>query len=293
MTSTFNNIVYETSDGIATITLNRPDKMNTFSIDTMLEFVAAIDATDADDDVRVVIITGAGNRAFCAGADLSQGAATFDYASQGRDRERLMVNGIYRDWGGWMSLRLFNSLKPIIAAVNGAAAGIGATLQTAMDIRLASTTAKYAFPFTRRGIVPEAGSTWFLPHIVGLPTALEWCFTGRQISAVEARDRGLVRSLHEPDDLMPAAREIAREIVDNTSPISVALTRQLLWRLAGAAHPMAAHMADSRAVHFRGPTADTKEGIASFLEKRKPHFPGKVSDGLPDIFPSWVEPEFH
>jgi enoyl-CoA hydratase/carnithine racemase len=280
MTAIFTNISYDVSDGIATITLNRPEKMNTMSIDTMLEFVAAIDTTDADDEVRVVIITGAGDRAFCAGADLSQGAATFDYASQGEAGKRLMVNGVYRDWAGRITLRLFNSLKPIIAAVNGAAAGIGATLQTAMDIRLASTTAKFVFPFTRRGIVPEAGSTWFLPHLVGLPTALEWCFTGRQIPAAEARDRGLVRSLHEPQDLMPAAREIAREIVENTSPISVALTRQLFWRLAGAAHPMAAHMADSRAVHF------------SFLEKRKPHFPGKISDGLPDIFPEWVEPEF-
>jgi enoyl-CoA hydratase/carnithine racemase len=157
---------------------------------------------------------------------------------------------------------------------------------------LAATSAKFAFPFARRGIVPEAASTWFLPKLVGLPTALEWCFTGRQIPALEARDRGLVRSLHESRDLMPAAREIAREIVENTSPISVALMRRMFWRLAGAAHPMEAHRADSRAVHYRGPTADVQEGIASFLEKRKPNFPGKVSDGLPDIFPEWQDPTF-
>lgn len=292
MTKEFENIQYDLSEGIATITFNRPEKMNTLSIQTMLEFVEAIDITDADDEVRVVIVTGAGDRAFCAGADLSQGATAFDYASQGSVRDRLKVNGIFRDWGGWMTLRLFNSVKPLIAAVNGAAAGVGATLQTAMDIRLATTASKYAFPFARRGIVPEAASTWFLPHIVGLPTALEWCFTGRQIPAIEACDRGLVRSLHEPQDLIPAAREIAREIVDNTSPVSIALIRQMLWRMAGASHPMDAHMADSRAVHYRGPTADVKEGINSFLEKRKPNFPGKVSDGLPDIFPEWKEPEF-
>jgi enoyl-CoA hydratase/carnithine racemase len=292
MTEKFENLLYDVSDGIATITFNRPDRMNTLSVPMMMEIVAAIDQTDADDAVRVVIITGAGDRAFCAGANLSQGTSAFDYASHGGVRDWLKVNGIFRDWGGRMSLRLFDSVKPIIAAVNGAAAGIGATLQTAMDIRLATTTAKFAFPFARRGIVPEAASAWFLPKLVGLPTALEWCYTGRLIPALEARDRGLVRSLHEPKDLMPAAREIAREIVENTSPISVALIRRMFWRLAGAAHPMEAHRADSRAVHYRGPSADVKEGVASFLEKRKPNFPGKVSDGLPDIFPEWQDPTF-
>jgi enoyl-CoA hydratase/carnithine racemase len=292
MTRVYENILYDLTDGIATITFNRPEKMNTLSIPMMVEFVAAIDRTDMDDAVRAVIVTGAGHRAFCAGADLSQGATAFDYASQGSVRDSLKVNGIFRDWGGWITLRLFDSMKPIIAVVNGAAAGVGATMQAAMDVRFAATTAKYAFPFARRGIVPEAASTWFLPKIVGLPTALEWCLTGRQISAVEARDRGLVRSLHEPADLMAAAREFAREIVENTAPISVALIRRMFWRLAGAGHPMVAHQADSRAVQFRGPTADVKEGIESFLQKRKPNFPGKVSDGLPDIFPDWQDATF-
>lgn len=292
MSEPFENILYEVNDGIATITINRAEAMNTLSIGTMLEFVAALDRTDADDDVRVVLVTGAGDRMFCAGADLSRGTATFDYASQGAVRERLKVNGIYRDWGGFMTLRVYQSLKPIIAVVNGAAAGIGATLQTAMDIRLAATTAKYVFPFARRGIVPEAASAWFLPKLVGLPTALDWCYTGRQVPAREALDRGLVQALHEPADLMPAARALAAQIVENTSAVSVALIRQLFWRMAGASHPMEAHRADSRGVHFTGPTADAKEGINSFLEKRKPVFPGKVSDGLPDIFPDWVEPAF-
>jgi enoyl-CoA hydratase/carnithine racemase len=292
MTHKFENLLYDVSDAVATITFNRPDKMNTLSVPMMMEIVAAFDATDADDAVRVVIVTGAGERAFCAGADLAQGAGAFDYASQGAIRDRLKVNGIYRDWGGWLTLRAFNSLKPIIGVVNGAAAGIGATLQTAFDIRLAVANAKFAFPFARRGIVPEAASSWFLPKLVGLPTALEWCLTGRQIPAAEAWDRGLVRSLHEPKLLMPAAREIAREIADNTAPISVALIRRMFWRLAGADHPMVAHRADSRAVHYLGPTPDVKEGIASFLEKRKPNFPGRVSDGLPDIFPDWQDPTF-
>jgi enoyl-CoA hydratase/carnithine racemase len=292
MAKSFETILYDVLEGVGTITFNRSEYMNTFTTPMVLEFVEAVDMADADDSVRVIIVTGAGDRAFCAGADLSRGTNAFDYASQGEVRERLKVNGLYRDWGGWMTLRLFNSLKPIIAVVNGVSAGIGATLQTAMDIRIASTSARYVFPFARRGIVPEAASAWFLPRLVGLPAALEWCLTGRPISADEAYKQGLVRSLHEPRDLMPTAREIAREIVENTSPIAVALTRRMLWRLAGASHPMEAHKVDSRAVHFRGPTEDVREGIQSFLEKRKPNFPGKISDGLPDIFPDWEEPEF-
>lgn len=292
MAEKFEAILYAVLEGAATITLNRPAKMNALSIPMMLEFVEAMDTAEADDAVRVIIITGAGDRAFCAGADLSLGTGMFDFASQGEARERLKVNGIYRDWGGWMALRIFNSLKPVIAAVNGAAVGVGATLQAAMDIRVAASSAKYSFPFARRGIVPEAASAWFLPRIVGLPVALEWCFTGRTVSAEEARARGLVHSVHEPADLMPAARAIAREIVENTSPIAIALTRRMFWRLAGASHPMEAHKADSRAVHFRGRTDDAREGVQAFLEKRKPNFPGKLSDGLPDIFPEWGDPDF-
>jgi enoyl-CoA hydratase/carnithine racemase len=277
---------------MATITVNRPDSMNTFSIPMSHEFISAIDAAEADDEVRAIIITGTGKRAFCAGADLGGGAETFDYAAQGDAGGPLMANGIYRDWGGLMTLRLFQCNKPVIAAINGAAAGIGATLLTAMDIRIASTAAKYVFPFARRGIALDAASGWFLPHLVGLPTALEWCMTGRVILAAEAKDRGLVQYLHEPDDVMPAARAIAREIVDNTAPMSVALIRQMLWRMAGARHPMDAHRADSRAVQYLGQSADAKEGITSFLEKRQPHFTGRITEGLPDIFPDWEEPQF-
>lgn len=292
MKAEFANLIYRVEEQVATIIFNRPDQMNTLPVAMMRELVAAFDLADADDEVRAIIVTGAGERAFCAGADLSRGEDTFDYGSHGTGTVRPQVDGIYRDWGGMMALRIFDSLKPVIAAINGAAAGIGATLLAAMDIRIASRNSKYVFPFTRRGIVPEAASSWFLPQVVGLPTALEWCMTGRQISAEEALQRGFVRSLHEPEDLLPAAREIAREIADYTSPVSVALTRRMFWRLAAARHPMEAHIADSRAVHFRGMTDDVKEGIRSFLEKRKPNFPGKVSEGLPQIFPEWTEPEF-
>jgi enoyl-CoA hydratase/carnithine racemase len=292
MIEDYKQIIYDLSDNIATITFNRPDQMNTFSIPLMLELFSAIERCDEDDAVRVIIITGAG-RAFCAGADLSGGAKTFDYAKQGEIRDKLKVNGLYRDWGGWLSLRLFQCKKPIIAAVNGAAAGVGATLQCAMDIRLASNKAKFVFPFTRRGIVPESAATWFLPRIVSISTALEWALTGRQIPALEAKERGLVRSVHEPEDLLPAARALAKEIVDNTAPVSVAATRLMMWRMLGAAHPMEAHRVDSRGVQKRGASSDAKEGIESFLAKRLPHFTDKVSDGIPDIFPDWEEPEFY
>lgn len=292
MSKALTHIAYEVADHVATVTFNIPDRLNTLTVPAMLEFVAAIDLADDDDDVRAIIITGSG-RAFCAGADLAKGGSgTFDYASQGALRDKLKVNGIYRDWGGWMALRLFRCNKPVIAAVNGPAAGVGATLQCAMDIRVASTTAKFVFPFVRRGIVPEAASSWFLSHLVGVPTALDWCLTGRQVSSAEAKERGFVRSIHEPDETLPAARAIAQEIAANAAPVSVALTRQMIWRMAGARHPMDAHCADSRAVQSRGKSADVKEGIASFLEKRPPHFTDRISNGLPDIFPDWQEPEF-
>jgi enoyl-CoA hydratase/carnithine racemase len=290
---TFETILYDVEDGIATITLNRPDRMNAFTAQMMLDMIAAFDATDADDDVKVVIVTGAG-RAFCAGADLGSGGATFDYAKRGEEtREEAKVDGIYRDGGGRLTLRIYESLKPVIAAVNGAAVGIGVTMQLAMDIRMASTAARFGFVFARRGITPEAASSWFLPRLVGVQTALEWCYTGRIFPAQEALDKGLVRSVHEPDDLLPAAKALAREIVDNTAPVSIAITRQLIWRMAGANHPMEAHRADSRGIHARGKMADAKEGVVSFLEKRPARYPDKVSTDVPDIWSEhWQAPTF-
>jgi enoyl-CoA hydratase/carnithine racemase len=289
---TFETLLYAVEDGIATITLNRPEKLNAFNTQMMKDMIAAFDATDADDAVRCVIVTGAG-RGFCAGADLGGGAQTFDYAARGgADRSARTVAGAQRDGGGLLTLRIFNSLKPIISACNGPAVGVGVTMQLAMDIRLASTEARYGFVFARRGLNPEAASSWFLPHLVGVQTALEWCYTGRVFPAQEAFDKGLVRSPHAPDDLLPAARALAREIADNTAPVSVAITRQLIWRMAGAAHPMEAHRADSRGIQARGGSGDAKEGVMSFLEKRPAVYPDRVSTDLPNIWPHWDEPEF-
>ncbi len=285
-------VLYDVKDGIATVTLNRPEKMNAFTTLMRDELIAVFDETDRDDSVRVVIITGAG-KAFCAGADLSKGGNTFNYADR-KDaaREENLVNGIYRDGGGLTTLRIFKSLKPVIGAINGAAVGIGVTMQLPMDIRMASTQARFGFVFARRGIVPEAASTWFLSRLVGMQNALEWCYTGRVFDAQEALQRGLVRSLHEPDELLPAARALAREIADNTAPVSIALTRQMLWRMAGAEHPMMAHRIDSRAIQARGRSIDAQEGVSSFLEKRSPVYPNKVSTDMPDFFPWWEEPPF-
>jgi enoyl-CoA hydratase/carnithine racemase len=288
----FETLLYSVDAGVATITLNRPEKLNAFNTQMMRDMIAAFDATDADDEVRVVIVTGAG-RAFCAGADLSAGAQTFDYAARAaEERAARTRDGVQRDGGGLLTLRIFDSLKPVIAAVNGAAVGVGATMQLAMDIRLASTEARYGFVFARRGLNPEAASSWFLPHLVGVQTALEWCYTGRIFPAQEAFDRGLVRSLHAPEDLLPAATALAREIADNTAPVSVAITRQLIWRMAGAAHPMDAHRADSRGIQARGGSGDAREGVTSFLEKRPARFPDRVSTDLPDIWPHWDPPRF-
>jgi enoyl-CoA hydratase/carnithine racemase len=289
---TLETILYAVDDGIATITLNRPDRLNAFTGQMMLDMIAAFDAADADDAVRAVIVTGAG-RGFCAGADLSAGGSTFDRSvAPETPRNDIRVGGVTRDGGGRLTLRIFESKKPVIAAVNGPAVGVGATMQLAMDIRLASTEARYGFVFARRGLVPEACSSWFLPHLVGPQTALEWCFTGRVFPAQEAYDRGLVRSLHRPDELLPAARSLAREIADNTAPVSVALTRQMIWRMAGADHPMRAHQADSRGIQFRGASPDAREGVESFLEKRPARFPNTVSADLPDLWPQWSAPEF-
>ena len=289
---TFETLLYSVEDGIATITLNRPEKLNAFNTQMMQDMIAAFDATDADDNVRAVIVTGAG-RAFCAGADLSAGAQTFDYEARGGEAMATRTdNGAQRDGGGLLTLRIFDSLKPVIAAVNGAAVGIGATMQLAMDIRLASTEARYGFVFARRGLNPEAASSWFLPRLVGVQQELEWCYTGRIFPAQEALDGRLVRSLHAPEDLLPAARMLAREIADNTAPVSIAITRQLIWRMAGAAHPMDAHRADSRGIQARGKSGDAREGVTSFLEKRPAQYPDRVSTDLPDIWPHWDVPTF-
>ncbi|MEP6824213.1 MAG: crotonase/enoyl-CoA hydratase family protein [Ramlibacter sp.] len=285
--------LYTVQDGIATITLNRPEKLNAYNVRMRDEIEALFDETDRDDAVRVVIVTGAG-RAFCAGADLSGGGNTFDRnATQGDPvRERLRVGDVYRDGGGTNTLRIFKSLKPVIAAVNGPAVGIGATMQLPMDFRMASTEARFGFVFVRRGITPEAASSWFLPRLVGMQNALEWVTTGRVFGAQEALERGLVRSIHAPADLLPAARSLAREIADNAAPVSVAMARQMLWRLSAAGHPMDAHRIDSRAIQSRGQSADVREGVAAFLEKRPAVFPDKVSSDMPEFYPWWEEPEF-
>ena len=283
----FQEIIYDLTDGIATITLNRPDKLNAFTGRMMHEVIAALDMTDADDNVKVVIFTGAG-RAFCAGADLSSGGETF--AKGGSDVQT--KQGVPRDGGGLVSLRIYESLKPVIGVINGPAVGVGVTMTLPMDFRLASDTAKFGFVFAKRGIVPEACSSYFLPRLVGISQATEWVFTGRVFPASEALAGGLVRSVHSGDDLLAAAIAIAREIADNTAPVSVSLSRKMLWHMLGASHPMEAHRAESRGIQERGRSADSKEGVVSFLEKRAAVYPDKVSDGLPNIFPGWEEPEF-
>ncbi|MQP68290.1 enoyl-CoA hydratase [Niveispirillum sp. SYP-B3756] len=293
MTGEYQTICYEVGCGIATVTLNRPQSMNSINPIMVRELLQAFDATDADDTVRVVILTGTGERAFCAGADITAGAATFDYAQrEGALRPDVEPDGNVRDAGGLVALRIFNSLKPVIAAINGAAVGAGATIPLAADLRLAATTARFGYVFARRGIVPESASGWFLPRIVGISTALEWCLSGRLVPATEALERGLVRSVHPPGELLAAAREIAREIVENAAPVSVALTRQMLWRMLGASHPMEAHRLDSWLVQSMGPGPDAHEGVAAFLEKRLPAFGGRVSTDMPDPFPWWTEPGF-
>ncbi len=280
-------ITIDKNEGIATITLNRPDKMNAYTRTMGQEIIAAMDDIDADDAVRVVIFTGAGEKAFCAGADLTpdDGGQVFASGEQVTDLSDERV----RDGGGLLTLRLFESKKPLISACNGVAVGVGATMQLAMDIRLASETARYGFVFARRGIVPEAASAWFLPRIVGISKALEWCYSGRVFDAAEAEGAGLVRSRHAPQDLLHDARDLAREIADNTSAISVALTRAMMWRLMNADHPMEAHKIDSRAIYRLSRGADAQEGIASFLDKRKPMYPSKVSEDMPDFYPWWEQ----
>ncbi|MEV6878252.1 enoyl-CoA hydratase-related protein [Amycolatopsis sp. NPDC051128] len=268
--------------GVLTVTLNRPGRLNAITPAVVRELLAVLDTADADDEVRAIIVTGAG-RAFCAGADLGDGGGAFDHREAGAG---------HRDLGGLVALRLYASAKPVIAAVNGPAVGAGAGLTLPMDIRLAATTARFGFVYARRGIVPESAAAWFLPRAVGMQCAMEWVATGRVFDAAEALAGGLVRSVHEPDELLPAAIGLAREIAGNTAPVSVALSRQMMWRMLGEGHPMAAHRLDSRLMGELGGGPDAAEGIESFLAKRPPVFPGRVSTGLPPGWPWWRDEPF-
>jgi len=276
-------IIYDVEDNILTITLNRPERLNAFNGQMSMEIHDALDRADADDNVKAIIFTGAG-RGFCAGADLSGGSSTFDHDADGR--------GLHPDGGGVLTLRLFECLKPVISACNGPAVGVGATMQCAMDIRMASEKARYGFVFSKRGIVPEACSSWFLPRCVGINTALEWTYSGRIFDAAEALERRFVRSIHKENDLLPAARDLAHEFAEQTSSISVTMIRHMMWKMLGADHPMEAHKLDSRGVYYTGKSADAKEGVQSFLEKRPAEFTGKVSTDMPEFFPWWGERKF-
>ncbi len=286
----FDTLKYNVSDHILTLTLNRPERMNAFTVRMARELIAAFDAADADDDVRAIVITGEG-RAFCAGADLGSGGDTFNYDSQD-DGHALKPEENIRDSGGTVSLRIFQCKKPVIAAINGAAVGVGITMTLPMDIRLASEKAKFGFVFARRGIVPEAASSWFLPRVVGISQAMEWCARGHVFGAEEALAGGLLKAVYPEEELLPQAYALAAEIAENTAPVSIALTRQMMWRMLGASHPMEAHRIDSLAVHARGKQADSKEGIDSFLEKRPAQFSDKPSADMPDFYPWWDEPAF-
>lgn len=295
----YEQILTEISDNILTITLNRPDKLNAFTQTMMNEMIDAFRKANANDDVRAIIVTGAG-RSFCAGADLSAGASTFDATKRADRPERNAgpaetVNWSderVRDGGGRLTLEIFECLKPVIAAVNGPAVGIGVTMQLAMDIRIASEEARFGFVFSRRGIVPEAASSWFLPRIVGIAQALSWCYSGKVFDAQEALRGRLVSEVVKPADLLPRARAIAREIADNTAPVSIALIRQMMWKMLGADHPMEAHKVDSRGIYSRGASADVREGVSSFLEKRPAKFPQKVTTDMPPYFPWWEERKY-
>ena len=290
----YETIKYEVADQILTITLNRPDKLNAFNATMMTELIDAFDKADADDNVRAIIVTGAG-RGFCAGADLSSGGDTFDRdakrgpAKRNADGKVDYSDPNIRDGGGQVTLRIFKCLKPVIGAINGAAVGIGVTMQLPMDIRIASVDARFGFVFSQRGIVPEAASSWFLPRIVGISQALEWCYSGRVFPADEALAGRLVSKVVPADELMTTARALARSFIDKTAPVSVALIRQMMWRMLGADDPMEAHKVDSRGIYARGRSDDVKEGVMSFLEKRPAQFRNKVSSDMPDYFPWWDE----
>ena len=283
---TYATIITDIADGIMTITLNRPDRLNAFTREMLLEMTDALDVADAEDTVRGIIVTGAG-RGFCAGADLASGGNTFDAGAR-TDRP----GGLNADGGGLLTLRIYECRKPVVAAINGPAVGVGVTMTLPMDVRIAADDARFGFVFARRGIVPEACSSYFLPRIVGISQALQWCYSGRVFDAKEALDARLVQSLHPKDALLPAARAIIREIADNASPLSVTMIRHMLWRMLGADHPVEAHNLDSRAVYHLGSGPDSKEGVEAFLEKRPAAFGSKVSTDMPDFFPWWERREF-
>jgi len=289
----FETILYELEEKILTITLNRPDRLNAFTGQMMDELILAFKEAGQDDEVRVIIVTGAG-RGFCAGADLGAGGATFNRDKNPRspkteDKENLEW---IRDGGGRTTLAIYDCPKPIIAAINGPAVGVGVTMTLPMDIRLASDKARFGFVFARRGLVPEAASSWFLPRIVGISKALEWTYSGRVFPAQEALEGGLVRSIHAEEDLLNIAKQLASEIIENTSPVSISMTRHMLWKMLGADHPMEAHKIDSRAIYELGKSKDVEEGVNSFLEKRSPNFPSKVSKDMPEFYPWWEPKEF-
>src|SRR5262247_3525425 len=278
----FHDIRYEVAERIATITLHRPERLNAVTTRLLDELIDAFDRADGDDDVRAVIVTGAG-RAFCAGADLEAGGATFDSAARGRAR----TAEEHRDGGGRVTLRIFDTKKPVIAAINGPAVGFGITLTLPMDVRIASTSARIGFVFARRGVVPEACSTWFLPRLVGISQAAEWALTGRVFSAEEALAGRLVSRVVVPDALLPTARALGREIADNTSAVSVVLIRQMLWKLLGADHPREAHRLDSLGMFWTGRSADAREGIDAFIAKRPARFSQRPSTDMPPFYPWW------
>jgi len=293
-TTKFTTIKYEVANGIAIITLNRPEVYNAMTSVISNELISAFDLTDADDEVRVVIVTGAG-KAFCSGADLSKGADIFDRSKQTEGRtvaRTLDDSGAFdysdesiRDGGGKLALRIYQSLKPIIGAVNGVGVGVGAAMLLPMDICIASEKARLGFVYARRGIVFECCASWFLPRIVGIAKALEWSFSGPILQADELLQDRLVSKVVPADELMPAALAVAQEMVDNTAPVSIALMRQMAWQRLGMTHPMDAHKIESRGICTWGKSADAKEGVQSFIEKRPPQFPGKVSSDMPDFFP--------
>lgn len=284
-------ITTEREAGALLITLNRPDRLNAWTGQMGEELIAAFDEADRDDRVRAVVVTGAG-RAFCAGADLGEGAKTFDAEARGGSAAPNIEGGRWRDGGGRLTLRIFEAKKPVIAAINGPAVGVGVTMTLPMDVRIAAEDARFGFVFVRRGIIPEACSSWFLPRIVGIAKALEWTLSGRVFTAQEALEGGLVRSLHPREQLLEEALRLVAEFSEGTAPVSVALARQLMWRMLGAEHPMIAHRADSLGMYLRGRSQDAAEGVTSFLEKRPAQFPEKVSTDLPDLLADWPAPPF-
>ncbi|MAW33177.1 MAG: enoyl-CoA hydratase [Proteobacteria bacterium] len=286
MLDNFETIQCSKTRGILTIFFNRSKSLNSFTHQMMIELIKAVDYAENDDSVRAIIFTGKG-RAFCAGADLSKKGETFDFSKR-KDK----VNGIAPDEGGLLTLRLFDCKKPLIAAVNGPAVGIGATLQLPMDIRIGSSLARFGFVFSNRGLVPEACSSWFLPRIVGISKALEWCFSGDVFDANQALQAGLIKEITTPEKLMPRAVEIATELTKKSSPVSIALTRQMMWKMLGADHPIEAHKIDSRGIQIRGSSRDGIEGIKSFLEKRPANFIDSVNKDMPDYYPWWKPRNF-